>query len=158
MNTNTNSPISFLGVMLAGATVAMLGVGYINSRAVIEIDARIGRLERHEERLRDMTDKKNPMETLREALVEYNPIIQHDEHGEVLTMRVDSSEERWGYIADAVRKMLVAHAVRESGTTGGAVESYPLHDGRVFHVVWIGTEDGGDPSVLFNISPRSSAW
>lgn len=158
MNTNTDSFTSFLGSILFATAVAMLAVGYINSRAVIEIDARIGRLERHEERLRDMTDKKNPMETLREAFADYNPIIQSDEHDEILTMRVEWADERWGYIVDAVRKMLVAHAVRESGTTGGAVESYPLHDGRVFHVVWIGTEDGGDPSVLFNISPRSSAW
>ena len=105
-----------------------------------------------------MTDKKGPMETLREALADYNPVVQDDGHPEVLTMRVESSEDRWGYISDAVHKMLVAHAIRDRGTCGGAVESYPLVDGRVFHVVWIGTEDGGKPSALFNISPRTLSW
>ena len=105
-----------------------------------------------------MTDQKNPLETLREALAEYDPIVQFNKHEEVLTLRVESSEERWGYISDAVTKMLTAHAIADRGTCGGAVESYPLVDGRVFHVVWIGTEEGGSPGAIFDISPRTKAW
>lgn len=56
-------------------------------------------------------------------------------------------------IYKVITDMLRTHGIKGQGKCGGAVETYPLHDGRIFHVVWT-----GEDSVLLNVAPQGEAW
>ena len=61
-------------------------------------------------------------------------------------------------IYKTIRAVLEEHAIDGEGLAGGAVEVYPLKDGRTFTVTWIGGERSTPQSAILNIAPMGKAY
>ncbi len=110
----------------------------------------------------------NPTETLLQSLaargLAYTIQYEHrgaEEHPVVLTVRtapLEAPKTAAPHPVYLVIRDMLAHAIEGQGTCGGALEHYPLSDGRVFSVTWIGGENDTPQSAILNIASMGKAW